>query len=262
MGMAAACVVAAVLAVAGPPGALAVVGGTPDTTHTFVGVVVQQQVQGGVTGTEVCTGFLISPTTFVTAAHCFPPGSTAYVNFAPQISKPTYDANGKPTDPGYIAGVVDDYPGFCPDCGPGGTLTGDVAVVTFASTDEQTSLGKAVLPTLGSDAAMVKGVPIDVIGYGVQQDSKKNGPLGVGQRNIAVTKANGVDANNVKLLADPGVCFGDSGGPNLIDGTNVVVALNSFNNGNPNCNGVSYSVRLDDPLIQAFLNGNHPAPTG
>lgn len=41
-----------------------------------------------------------------------------------------------------------------------------------------------------------------------------------------------------------GTCFGDSGGPDLIGGTDVVLAGNSFV-ANTNCSGVGYDTRVD-----------------
>jgi hypothetical protein len=53
-----------------------------------------------------------------------------------------------------------------------------------------------------------------------------------------------------------GICFGDSGGPDLIGGTGVVVGVNSYVT-NLNRAGVTYSFRIDSPevlsWIQSFL---------
>ena len=53
----------------------------------------------------------------------------------------------------------------------------------------------------------------------------------------------------IKVTSNPGggsggTCFGDSGGPDLLDGTNTVLAVNSFVT-NVNCTGVSYDTRVD-----------------
>jgi Trypsin len=49
-----------------------------------------------------------------------------------------------------------------------------------------------------------------------------------------------------------GTCFGDSGGPTLYDGTNVVVAVTSFGL-SPNCTGTDDEYRIDQPDDLAFL---------
>ena len=55
----------------------------------------------------------------------------------------------------------------------------------------------------------------------------------------------------MRLTANPGggtggTCFGDSGGPNLLGGTDVVLAVNSYVT-NGNCAGVGYAARVDVP---------------
>jgi hypothetical protein len=50
-----------------------------------------------------------------------------------------------------------------------------------------------------------------------------------------------------------GACFGDSGGPDLLGGTDTVLAVNSFVS-NVNCSGVGYSSRVDTPGVLAWVN--------
>jgi secreted trypsin-like serine protease len=49
-----------------------------------------------------------------------------------------------------------------------------------------------------------------------------------------------------------GTCFGDSGGPILNDGTDTVLAVNSYVT-NGNCAGVTYSQRIDIPEVLAWI---------
>jgi hypothetical protein len=62
----------------------------------------------------------------------------------------------------------------------------------------------------------------------------------------------------MKLALNPGggsggTCFGDSGGPDLLGGTNTVLAVNSYVT-NVNCSGVGYSARVDIPEVLAWIN--------
>ena len=49
-----------------------------------------------------------------------------------------------------------------------------------------------------------------------------------------------------------GSCFGDSGGPVLRGGTNVVLGLNSYGP-NPNCSGTGYAQRVDVPELLSWI---------
>jgi hypothetical protein len=76
-------------------------------------------------------------------------------------------------------------------------------------------------------------------------------------------------AEYMRLALNPGggsggTCFGDSGGPDLLGGTNIVLAVNSYVT-NVNCSGVGYSARVDAEVlewIQGFWIGIIPAKWG
>ena len=73
-------------------------------------------------------------------------------------------------------------------------------------------------------------------------------------------KGNGAIGDEfIKLLGDPGACFGDSGGSDLIHGSDVMVGIVSFTGGNRKCNGVTYSFRIDTPDSLAFIGQFLPA---
>ena len=62
----------------------------------------------------------------------------------------------------------------------------------------------------------------------------------------------------MRVSANPGqgkggTAFGDSGGPILLAGTNVILALNSYVV-NANCAGVTYAQRVDIQDIQNWIH--------
>ena len=216
-------VLALLAALCGAGSASAIFGGAPDT-RSFVGGALQQQTHDGVTAFQRCSGFLIDPTHFVTAAHCFDP------NGAP--IRVTFDQTLSPVTSNFVQATI------------AGTF-GDIAVLTVPSQP-------GPYATLGSSEGVSS---IDVVGYGVGAFLEpKKVPTGFGTRMVATTSvksAGNQSDQSLKLLADPGGCFGDSGGPNFISGTSVVVAITT--SGLKNCNGISYSERLDTPEALAFL---------
>ena len=50
-----------------------------------------------------------------------------------------------------------------------------------------------------------------------------------------------------------GTCFGDSGGPDLLGGTDTVLGVNSSVTNN-NCSGVAYAQRIDIPEVLDWID--------
>ena len=234
--------------------AFGVVGGVADgTVHPYVGAA-ELPVTGGF---ELCSGSLVSATVFVTAAHCFPDGSTVQVSFDPDVTAGSGAV--------WHSGTVHVEPGFCLGCGQGlpGADTNDLAVVVLDAPGAPQSR-YAELPDTGLVDELANNQRLDVLGYGVQSFQPPKTPVAFGTRQIAESKVIGgggeLGAEFLKHSSDPGQgqggqCFGDSGGPDLLQGTDTMVAVTSFGSGNPICNGAAYSERLDRPSALAFIRG-------
>ena len=116
--------------------------------------------------------------------------------------------------------------------------------------------------------------PIDLVGYGVNRQVQQPG----GQdwiwddstvaRKVAPTElVSGQFQHSdgqLRLALNPGggsggLCFGDSGGPDLRGGSDVVLAVNSWVN-NSNCAGVGYGSRIDNEDILKWIKGYLEAP--
>jgi secreted trypsin-like serine protease len=70
---------------------------------------------------------------------------------------------------------------------------------------------------------------------------------------IRVIARNSISEEFIKLHSNMGgTCFGDSGGPNLLGGTNIVLAVTSFG-ANAICSGNTYSYRVDTAQALAWI---------
>jgi V8-like Glu-specific endopeptidase len=258
--------VAAVLAI-GLVGAIgiapvaAISNGVPDGNgHPNVGALLADfSGDGKVTGDEAfCSGSLISPTVFLTAGHCVeflePAGiETIYVSFDSAL----LDADGPGTLIATTEWAFD--PGFYTSF----RAAHDIGVVLLpaGSTDGITPV---VLPTAGVLDAMqragdLRSTLIRNVGYGVIPGWKR-GPATFGydgNRNTSVSPVMSLTKTWLKLQMNNdatglgGVCFGDSGSPKFIEGTNSIVAITTGGDGN--CRSLNYNYRLDTPEARAFL---------
>ena len=241
--------VAAVMLAATAP-VMTVTNGRPDGTgHPYVGIALQPAAGGGFFD---CSGSFLSPTKFLTAAHCFDPAAPAFVS--PQNAPPFT----------VVPGTVHNNPDWCFGCGSGlpGADTHDVAVITLAASVFLPVY--AALPAAGLVDTLPMKSSVDIVGYGVQGFIRGRDPEQIFTAVRFFAPSELVQSNNrasgefIKLTANPskgtgGVCFGDSGGPDVLGGTNIVLAVNSYVT-NGNCAGVTYSQRVDLPGILAFIN--------
>jgi secreted trypsin-like serine protease len=227
----------------GAGAAQAIVGGSADNgAHPYVGAAVWTQPQGR----ELCSGSLVSATVFVTAAHCFPDGTRVQI---------TFDENLR-TSSTWYTGTVHADPAWCFSCGPGlpGADTNDIAVVVLDGAGApQPGNRYAQLPRAGLADSLRTNQLFEIAGFGVQSFVPPKTPAVFGTRHVATVKLDArFGSEYLRVSADPGDCFGDSGGPVLLRGTDVMVAIVSFGL-NPICNGISYVERLDRTEALAFI---------
>ena len=242
--------------------AAAITNGTADNKHPYVGLAV---FFIGDKPSHLCSASLLRPDLVLTAGHCTVRTSSAKVFFDEIISDPDLTP---PAGPNTFT-----YPGFCEGkCGPGRRyFPGDVGVIVLDPPLQGVS-AFASLPPAGIVDTLPNKAPIDFVGYGVNRQIPQPGGLnwtGAGTRRFAPTElVSGRFENSdvqLRMAMNPGggsggFCFGDSGGPDLRGGTNVVLAVNSWVN-NSNCAGVGTGARIDNRDILAWINGPHPEPS-
>jgi hypothetical protein len=249
--------------------ASAITNGVPDgDNHPYVGLLVFDSAPG-VPGWR-CTGALIAPNVVLTAGHCTD-GAVAARFWADK--NVTYDHYPFPLYPyggpgsGAIEGTAYTNPKYNSPENPYGGGNGlpafsyrDVGIVVL--NEPISDKGFAALPSPGQVDTLKNKTAIDFVGYGVQEQvmafpgqSPRDRWTGLRIRMYAPSQL--VSGNFIhspdylRLAMNPGggsggTCFGDSGGPDLLGGTNIVLGVNSYVT-NANCSGVGYSARVDVP---------------
>ena len=174
---------------------------------------------------------------------------------------------------GDVGGTPYPNPDFCTGCGNGlpNFANRDVGVVDLDSAVPTTLVNEyAQLPEAGLVDRLSNKTPADFVGYGVQFQANIPGNqlpqpppfyrwTGPKERMYApgeIVSGNFKHSDEfIRFSLNPGggsggTCFGDSGGPDLLGGTDTVLAVNSYVT-NVNCGGVGYSQRVD---IQEVLD--------
>jgi secreted trypsin-like serine protease len=238
---------AAVLLVAGVARAITY-GDRDGEAHPYVGLVALYD-DGVYKGR--CSGVLVSASVALTAAHCIADTSADRVRM--YVEPTVTDDLANPA--GGVPGTPQTHPAFTVlDALPN---TSDLAVILL---DRSVSLPRyaALAPVASLDGG--RGSHLTVIGYGLQGVRPRI--LDEKSRFVATPKVLKLDGKltagwNVKTTSNRkngGTCFGDSGAPLLLEGTDQVVALNSFGK-NDTCAGADFSYRLDTTYAQSWLAG-------
>jgi hypothetical protein len=260
--------------------ASAITNGEPDAErHPYVGLLVFDFAPDS-PGWR-CSGALIAPNVVLTAGHCTDGAVAARIWFYEDM---TYDNVPFPLYPfgGQGSGAIEGTPFTNPDYrspdnpyGGGNGLPAfsyrDVGIVVL---DEPVIMDKmAELPAPGLVDTLKNKTDMDFVGYGVQYQAQVPGSelpqpppyfRWTGPRTRMYAPSQMVSGNFVfaaeymRLSMNPGggtggTCFGDSGGPDLLGGTDTVLAVNSFVT-NINCSGVGYSSRVDIPVVLDWIN--------
>jgi secreted trypsin-like serine protease len=194
-----------------------------------------------------CSGTLISPTVFLTAAHCDDDGSKVYVTF-----DSTYTSRSKlysgtfHADPLYIQSQNDPH---------------DIAVVVFEKPIR--GITPAQLPTLGQFDSLAPDQQFTSVGYGGQEPVNQPGGPVIGYldtREYSVGMLNAVNPSWLRIsqnraTGNGGACYGDSGGPNFLGAgateTNIIAGITIT--GDAMCKSTNVIYRLDTESARAFL---------
>ncbi len=190
-----------------------------------------------------CSGTLISPTVFLTAAHCGEDGERVAVTFDPsyQDGDTVYGGTFQ-ADPAYSQRQNDPH---------------DIAVVVLA--DPITSIAPASLPAAGSLSDLSRRQRITSVGYGAYEVTRGPGGhqfLYDDVRMVATGTLNATTKSWLRVSMNPstgngGTCYGDSGGPNFLGDTDIVAATTIT--GDAICRATNVDYRLDTASARKFL---------
>jgi V8-like Glu-specific endopeptidase len=246
----------AILALAVSPVGAITDGELDGNGHPYVGLMVAQDANG--TPLWRCSGTLLSARLFLTAGHCTEdPAAHIEIWFDADVES-GIPANGYPFD-GDVGGTPYTHPNYDPNA----FYLFDLGVVVLDKPMKMKKYGilpqQDVLDQLGT-ARGTQNVTFTAVGYGLQAIN----PVFVEAERVRMVahphliQINGGLVGDFSLLlsnnhSTGGTCFGDSGGPNFIDDTNVIGGVTSFGL-NGNCAGTGGVYRVDKADDLNWLN--------
>ncbi len=194
-----------------------------------------------------CSGTLVSPTVFLTAAHCDLGNSRVTVTF-----DSAWQAGGSLHAGTFVASPAYSQRQNDPQ---------DIAVVVL----DQPILGitPARLPSLGQFEHVAREQSFTAVGYGGQERVIAPGGPVIAYTDVREYSVSSFNARNVGFIrlsqnqatGDGGTCYGDSGGPNFVGAgvneTNIIAGTTIT--GDAQCVQSNVIQRLDIPSSRAFL---------
>lgn len=230
---------------------LAIVYGELDTDNTYsnTGALIAQFEEGKFV---ICSGTLIAPTVFLTAAHCVNDGEQLWVSFDPAITEPVTKRTNT-----IHSGIAEAHPDFA-CCGANDTF--DIAVVVLDKAVR--GITPASLPTLNQLGEMtnteLNSATFVAAGYGTVRETRKGGPQPLffdAQRRFAEQSVLSLEPAWLNLsmnqaTGDGGTCYGDSGGPHFLGDTVMSLTVT----GDVWCKATDKTYRVDTEIARDFLD--------
>jgi secreted trypsin-like serine protease len=215
----------------------------------------------------ICSGTLITPNVFLTAAHCTlfytqdlaPEGDVAYVSLDQSI--PFGSLTSNKTQLLRVAHVVTN-----PNFNQSQSDSGDIGVLILER--NVNGVMPATLPACGLLDQLVaqnglKTATFTNAGYGLQNRVVGGGipffqDLNPVPRMFSFSSFNSLNGGYLRLSQNPstgngGTCFGDSGGPNFLTVNGQQVQVSITISGDSVCRSTNVDYRLDTVSAQGFL---------
>lgn len=229
------------LVTAAPVGAITN-GADDGNGHPYVGGLVSP-VQFSDGTWLYCSGTLIAPTVFLTAAHCGEDDGSVLVTF-----DTAYVAGDRTYSGTFRADPL--YPGPMSDLH-------DIAVVVLDTA--VTGITPARLPTAGSLSDLPHDQLFTSVGYGAYRVTNEPGGHRFLYNDVRMAATGTLNSTNKTLLrismnpslGNGGTCYGDSGGPNFLGTTDIVAATTIT--GDAICRSTNVDYRMDTASARAFL---------
>ena len=237
---------AAAIAALAVPSAQAITYGQPDgNLHPQVGALVGTFSWG--TG-PYCSGTLISPTVFLTAAHC-EEGDRVSVTFDEKYTSKSKlywgtwyahpDYYGGEDNPNDVAVIVFDRP---------------IKGITPAELPERDLLSR-----MKTEGTLNQSTAFTSVGYGAQEAGHANSLTYLDTREYAVGHFDALGPGYLRISQNPntgsgGTCYGDSGGPQFLGGPDSNLVVSVTVTGDMFCKATNVTQRLDIASVQDFLS--------